>query len=178
VRLTDTECAYIAGIIDGEGSISLQRSTARSSAAYFYPLVRVANTDKALIEWLHGKVGKGHAGYTTRSHLGCKDCYHWALASNEAIALLELVRPYLVVKALRADVVLAIWDENKAYLAKMNRKCWGNHHPVPLPHRKFREACYLFMTDLNRRGVGENENGVAVRQLLSEIRELEAAPCH
>jgi hypothetical protein len=164
--LTPAELGYIAGIVDGEGSISLAHCSARASGVYVYPLVRVANTDKGLIDWLDEKVGVGHTGYVSKLHLGCKDVYHWAIASNEAYELLVKIRPYLVVKAHRADIVTALWEENETALRVAGRNNWGNHHPVPNWLRSWREACFLYLKDLNRRGPGEPKFGDKVRRLL------------
>lgn len=50
-NLSPTEAAYVAGILDGEGSISLVRSFAsRTRGRYVYPVVRIANTDLLLLE--------------------------------------------------------------------------------------------------------------------------------
>jgi hypothetical protein len=173
--LTNTERAYLAGIVDGEGSIMVQRSMSRSSGNHYFPVIKVANTDRNLIDWLKSNVNDKTAGYRSRLHEGCKDVYHWIIASNEAIALLKTIRPYLVVKGQQADVVLAMHDENRAWLKRMRRKNWGNYHPVPPAHRKFREACYLYVRDLNQRGPGEPKNGSQVRKLIREIELLESS---
>jgi hypothetical protein len=153
IPLEEIEKAYIAGIIDGEGSICLIRSNSRSSEAYIYPSVRIANTSTKLINWLSDTIGFGSTHYQD-IFPGRKDVYHWGTASNEAVALLENIRPYLVIKKEQAEVALALWAENEAALQYYNCNSWGNYHPVPRYLRHFREACFLHMQNLNQRGVG------------------------
>jgi hypothetical protein len=169
--MTEAEIAYLAGIIDGEGCIMLQRSMARSSGAYVYPVVKIANTDTALIAWLREKIGLGSYEYRSRLHLGCKNVHNIVIASNKAIGMLELVRPFLNVKAKQADVVLALWAENEAAVALTGKKTFGRGNEVPTWLRHFRDALYWYVRDLNRRGPGKVRYGRSVL-LLHEYRNI------
>jgi hypothetical protein len=166
--LTEAELAYIAGIVDGEGCIMLQKCSARASDAYIFPVVKVANTDFRLMDWLTDKVGAGSIQYRTRSHVGCKNVQHWTIASNQAIEFLKAIRPYLIVKAQQADVALAVWEENAAALVLTGRKQFGHGNSIPERLRNFRTACYWYVRDLNRRGPGGLRYGAEVRELLAK----------
>ena len=150
--LTEVEKAYLAGIIDGEGSISLARSHARSSAKYVYPLVRIANTDLGLIDWVKSRVPEGHRGYTSRLHDRCKDVYHVAWASNEAVTVLKEVLPYLTVKRFRAELVIRLWEDNQR-ARKEAGGYLGNGHPIPTWLHERRESAFAELQTLNKRGV-------------------------
>jgi hypothetical protein len=54
VKLSDTEAAYAAGILDGEGSIYFSRNRA---SRWPSPIVSVASTDRELLEWLRARLG-------------------------------------------------------------------------------------------------------------------------
>jgi len=54
--MTELEKAYIAGIIDGEGSIMLQRF---HNNKYPSPCVSIASTTLKLLNWIKSLVGKG-----------------------------------------------------------------------------------------------------------------------
>lgn len=54
--MTEAEKAYIAGIIDGEGSIMLQRF---HSNEFPSPCVSIASTTIELLEYIKSTVGKG-----------------------------------------------------------------------------------------------------------------------
>lgn len=104
--MKETEKAYIAGIIDGEGSIMLQRF---HSNQYPSPCVSFASTSMELLEWVKDIVGAGvivsKKNYNPELH---KDCYSYVLKYNAAISLLEEITPYLIieVKVKRAKLIL------------------------------------------------------------------------
>lgn len=52
--LSKTERAYLAGILDGEGCLSLG---GRLNARYITPTVQVTNTRYELLLWLHSRFG-------------------------------------------------------------------------------------------------------------------------
>ena len=49
MQLSDTEAAYAAGILDGEGSICFSRN---HTSRWPSPIVSVASTDREVLEWL------------------------------------------------------------------------------------------------------------------------------
>lgn len=71
--MRECEKAYIAGIIDGEGSIMLQRFLKRDLPA---PCVSIASTTIELLEWVKKVSGVGtirkKKNYNEEKH---KDCY-------------------------------------------------------------------------------------------------------
>lgn len=98
--MTNPEKAYIAGIIDGEGSISLIK---QSKNQHPCPTVCVASTDLELLEWLKNKIGKGtiisKKNYNKLKH---KDSYAFTLMKDAAINLLKEINMYLVIKKKKA----------------------------------------------------------------------------
>lgn len=176
--LTETEKSYLAGIIDGEGSISLCRSGARDSEAYIYPLLRVANTKKVLIDWITRRLNFGHRLYVSKLNIGCNDCYHWGVASSEAFTVIELVRPYLVIKAMQADVVLAPKAENEAALRITGRPQFSRVNRVPKWLLHWRNACFYFLQHLNNRGM---KKPIKMQEMLKHINCMkieESLLCH
>lgn len=155
--LTEIDKAYLAGIIDGEGSICLAKSHSHRSNGLVYPTVRVASTDSRLIEWISNKVGTGAIHYTNAMNERCKSCHHIGWASNQAIAVLEMVRPYLIIKAEQADVVLDMWRVS----AEAKREAggyFGNGHPVPDWLKDYRDDAFIAVQALNKRGVNRAVN--------------------
>jgi|SRR5215831_10702529 len=134
--LTSSEAAYLAGIIDGEGSIMLQRS-----GGTIFVVVKVANTSQGLMAWLTQKTGVGRVQYTSRSHLGRKDVHHWVVVGRQALALLHAIDPYLIVKREQANVAFALEAENDAATSLAGRP-FGRGNGVPGWLRHFREALY------------------------------------
>lgn len=104
--MTEVEKAYIAGIIDGEGSIMLQKFHKNEFPS---PCVSVASTTLELLNWLKDKIGGGKIikkkNYNPEKH---SDCYSYILKYNEAINLIEEIYPYLIIesKKRRASFIL------------------------------------------------------------------------
>ncbi len=106
--LAETDKAYIAGIIDGEGSLGIYergRPPTRCQTPSFMPTIRVAMTDREAIDFIaerfKGRVNK----YKHKDRT--KPQYVFDLFSRkEIIPFLDAVRPYLKVKALNADLML------------------------------------------------------------------------
>ena len=75
--MTETEKAYIAGIIDGEGSIMLQKF---HSNEYPSPCISISSTTLELLKWIKSVVGKGtiirKKNYNPENH---QDCYSYTI---------------------------------------------------------------------------------------------------
>ena len=105
-----TEAAYLAGVVDGEGSIVL--GVASEPVLY----VMVANTDPTLIRWLHTIVG---GGYFKRSNDrstfgGTKPIYRWTMGGLGALCVIEQIFPYLTVKRPHAEFAMAFYSAKRA----------------------------------------------------------------
>ena len=105
MNLSDTEAAYAAGILDGEGSIYFSRNR---TARWPSPVVSVASTDRELLEWLRSRVGGSVIRKRTYQPQHAVS-YDWKLTDRRALEFLKLVRPFLVIKRKisRCDLLLA-----------------------------------------------------------------------
>ena len=105
--LTPETLAYIAGLIDGEGSIFVTSVGPRGGTVY--PTVVVAMTHKPVIEWLTATVGAGtvklHNQTNLRRHPYMKPQYRFQIFGKRARLLCEALLPYLQVKAEQARLV-------------------------------------------------------------------------
>lgn len=121
--MTELEKAYIAGIIDGEGSIMLQKFHYNE---YHSPCISIASTTLELLNWIKSVVGKGiikrKKNYNISEH---KDCYSYVLKYNDALAFLQEIYPYLIInsKKKRAELILKIYKSltprNGSYSAEL-----------------------------------------------------------
>lgn len=103
--LTDIELAYIAGLVDGEGSI---HATRKQTKGTYYPFLCVTMTSPDVIKWLASKVGN-KAIYTAppeRYKLARKATYSFRLQGKRAKLLCGRLLPYLKVKHLHTQVLL------------------------------------------------------------------------
>lgn len=105
--MTETEKAYIAGIIGDEGSIMLTRFHKNQHPS---PCISIASTSLELLNWIKDKTGYGNIkskkNYNTLKH---QDSYVYTVKYNDAIELLNDFAPYLVIpqKIQRAELILS-----------------------------------------------------------------------
>ena len=116
---TETDWAYIAAIMDGEGSFSVTRSTIKDRQGRPYNAfdckVMVSNTSKILIDWISERFGGTyrlsvkHISKKARANgqKSLKPCYRWTVEGyeNQVVFMLRLL-PYLVIKLEQAKIAL------------------------------------------------------------------------
>jgi len=134
-RLSTGDAAYIAGLIDGEGTITLSRLHAHEKRRL---VVSIASTEIQLLQFVLDAFG---AGKITRKRTASErhtPSHCFAVTSRQALALLNQVAPYLrSYKRSRADLVLA------QYLALTPRN--GRYTPDQLARRSEFETRLLSM---------------------------------
>ncbi len=124
MKLSDIEAAYVAGIIDGEGSIQFTRNR---KSRWPSPAVSVASTDRELLEWLRSRIGGTIIQKRTYSPTHSRS-FDWKLTDRRALQFLKLVRPFLVIKRkiVRCDLLLskylACTPRNGRYTSEMAAK--------------------------------------------------------
>jgi len=117
--MTPTECAYVAGIIDGEGSIEFKRKPRIrrdriGTPTYVTLIVRmeVPQVDGRLIDYLMETTKEG-----TRDmkHYPNNPTYHdqhrWRVGYHGVYRVLKQVYPYLIVKKEKAKLVIGHYDK-------------------------------------------------------------------
>lgn len=91
--LTQTESAYLAGIIDGEGSVVFSRDARRNRTTL---RLVVANTNEELVAWLGSLAGTIRWYLPKRGRLMMG---HWTVSVKaDLIPLLLAVEPYSIIK--------------------------------------------------------------------------------
>ena len=95
--MTTAELAYAAGIIDGEGHITMPGHRVALG-------VGVNNTDERLIEWLNER-WPGRL-YTYPPNGNRQALYCWTLRRDGSIEFLRAILPYLVIKRETAEAAL------------------------------------------------------------------------
>lgn len=112
------EASYIAGIIDGEGSITLTRMHQNE---FRRPCISVASTDKELLYYLQTLTGGGivsKKNYKPKKH---KDSYALSIKNkNEVFQILRAVSPFLRVEQKRKRAIFIL--DNYDYVTPRNGK--------------------------------------------------------
>lgn len=120
--MLETEKSYLAGIIDGEGSITLTRFHRNQ---YHSPCVSIASTDLELLEWVKLTIGSGKItskkNYNEERH---KDSYTYTIIYDDAIKLLQEIELYLVIykKKARAQHIIAKYKKVTLRNGRYNEK--------------------------------------------------------
>lgn len=96
---SDLEWSYLAGLIDGEGSIRIEKSGGKYRYTPMTPTVCVTNSNPTLIMWVYSKFG-GHL-YLKKS----KTCWDIYWLGKKAIETLQGVYPYLTAKKEQTELV-------------------------------------------------------------------------
>lgn len=100
--------AYLAGMIDGDGYITINRSV-RQGYVYHGPQVGISGTRREphdLAASLWG--GKVHC-YTPRNRAH-RPVFHWSRQGQKAAEIIRALEPFLLVKAEHAWLALKLWE--------------------------------------------------------------------
>ncbi len=106
--MLDTEAAWLAGYIDGDGSISLY---AKSGRKFRHPILIIDSTDPELLDEVERLLG-GTRTKKTKTQDHHRQCYSWRLyGANNILEALKHIQPYLrcSVKKRRALMLLDDW---------------------------------------------------------------------
>lgn len=105
VKLLDqTDAAYIAGLIDGEGTVTLSRRHRNENRQL---VVSISNTDRPLLDYVLSTIGAGKITGKRTSQSHHTPSFTYAISNRQALALLNQTFPYLkTYKAKRSDIIL------------------------------------------------------------------------
>ena len=103
--LTACFAAYLAGLIDGEGTIQINPSKGEGSGYFWVLAVSVASSAPGFLDHLHERCG---APGTVREHkTPRKPAFRWSMYGTAAEWMLEQVTPYLMLKQEHGKIGLA-----------------------------------------------------------------------
>lgn len=90
--MNELQRAYIAGIVDGEGSICMIKRTPKRMHS---PEVHIWSTDKELIDYIQDVTETGFVIRQKAKKEHHKESYAWCLYDKKALTFLEEIFPYL-----------------------------------------------------------------------------------
>lgn len=113
---SEGECGYLAGLVDGEGTISMFRVKVKQQVQY-RPYIMIVNTDRKMLDRVRMILGTGsvtkHTDKRSRgSFNGVKPVYKVLMPPSVVRRVLPMIRPYLVTKAEQADIVMEAAGRN------------------------------------------------------------------
>lgn len=139
---TNETLAYFAGILDGEGHISveLQSANGENRLKDYYSLrMIIANTNLEVIEWVVKNFGA--AFRKDKKHPGNKQVYRATFLGRGIFDILDACYPYLIVKKPHADLVFK-------FRATIGKTGWR----IPEDVREYRKQLYLEAKRMNKKG--------------------------
>ena len=122
-QISDTSAAYLAGLIDGEGSIGLfinHCPTRRSTKGAVIARLKIGMCDEALIKWLQSHTESGTVtSWKHKESPKWKPCWVIAWHGRHAAAVINAVWPYLRLKRPQAKLLMQWIDIAMEWQAKL-----------------------------------------------------------
>lgn len=109
----DTDLAWLAGFLDGEGTIGIGRTNGKNyKHAYYRPYIQAPNTDdrpiKVMANIIESITGKEQSITINKSPNKQKNMYRIRIATQwELLMLLPMLMPYLTCKKEQAELTLS-----------------------------------------------------------------------
>lgn len=150
--LTEAGTAYVAAMIDGEGTITISRvKNYGKRPGYMYrPVVNVTNSHAGLIGFLRSLTGVGivYQNNITPKKENWSPIHRWQVSMAEARELLPVIAPYLVIKRELARVIMQL----QPIPIKTT-------HAERIPLREAQHALWERIRAMNKRGFGGHKIG-------------------
>lgn len=168
--VSEVEKGWLAGIIDGEGSISINRLLSHGTNITYTCRIQVPNTNVLITNKVQSIFNRLNVkGSTEKRQFGKKEwktCYIITLNSaQQACALLPLIIPYLVGKREHAEVLYQFVSSRIESKKNRSQKIIfdkDNHMVAGTRSDKYSEEeinCYKKLVVLNKKGkeIGSSE---------------------
>jgi hypothetical protein len=126
-KLSKTDTAYIAGLIDAEGCLGIYAQIRNGATYAYYMVVLINMTDEIPIRFITEKVG---GSYSLQDLEGKrKPVYRYFISNKEAEPLLYSILPHLIVKKEQAKLLLEFWEFQKDQ-SKESKSCLSESREV------------------------------------------------
>jgi len=103
-RLSAVDAAYLAGFIDGEGTVTLTKKHKNENRQL---AVTISNTERQILEFSLEVIGAGKITNKRTSQPHHSPSFTYAIYNRQALGLLEQIKPYLrSYKLKRAKLIL------------------------------------------------------------------------
>ena len=118
---TDVELAWLAGIIDGEGSIFIMKAARKDRERSFNYVLRlsVQSADGIMAKSCYEISGQGVCMDAVTKQVNNSNTYKWQVSCTKASDLLKRLLPYLRVKKQQAEVAIKFQETTKKHWRQM-----------------------------------------------------------
>lgn len=145
-ELSDAEAAYLAGLIDGEGTITLTRKHANENRQL---AISISSTERGILQFVLERTGVGKITNKRRACEQHQPSFAYAVYNRHALALLAQIFPYMhSYKRERARLILdnyiRLTPRNGRYTPSLRAEREAFEHAVMgtkafLDHEEIRE---------------------------------------
>lgn len=166
MQISVADAAWAAGFLDGEGCFKISKAPPRGYNRFpSYTIgVNAVQVDPAPLEYLRLLFG---GSFHRRSYVHRErqaQSYIWQSSSRVALAVIDVVRPYLRVKGRQADLLRELY-------ATTGRQ--GRRTDVSVIAQ--REGLYRAAKELNRRGVPKGATAPNLQRPTQQMRLVHVA---
>jgi len=149
IKMEDKEkFAYMAGLIDGEGTITFVKRGSKYPGKFIIRVI-VVGTSKELFDWISKEFG----GTTDITKVGerkakiqsTQDMYYWYITTQKAVSLLRECYPFLVIKKRQAELIFEYAQTIQKTTVPLTQELIGK-----------RQGIYQKLRDLHK-GRGRNQ---------------------
>lgn len=145
---------YLAGLVDGEGCITLSRykkPECKEDIWCYSAMLQVGMVYKPLIAELQSQFG-GYIGHKTPKDAIRRSYSVWNVKGERCINLLKEIEPFLIVKKDEANLLIQYWNDNEARL--VGGKMKGLHGEARESIKLKREWYRIKLQELKRYSFG------------------------
>jgi hypothetical protein len=147
--ISERDLAWFAGIVDGEGSINITtcKDKYHKALGRFALNFEITMTHLPTMERINSMWGIGGLYVHQKGSKIGKPCWLWMVRANQALAILEIVYPYLFTKREAAEIGIAFQRRRRDEAGK-----WRKGSPIrdtmarqdEVFYRKLHEQNYAF----------------------------------
>lgn len=143
----DIRLAYIAGIIDGEGTIAIRKHHKEKK---YQPYVSIVNTNYEVVKMVADFIGAKRIFIhdpSTNGYQGRLICYKaMVIGRFKTKPTIEKLLPYLIIKREAAKICLKLANEMKA--SRVGKLSGKNYRTTPIEETQWREEIYQKYLDI------------------------------
>jgi hypothetical protein len=160
-RMKKVDIAYLAGTIDSDGCISIQKyNNCNSYRSY----LTVIQRDLPLIEYLYSTFGGSVNVVSTKRGLGRDFYFRWLVADSRAIKIFKMCLPYLKLKKQQAFLAIELTK------VKTKKYRTGRYSSYTEQSIKLQKSIYDSIRSINSPATTERVGSKEMRQ--SELTEM------
>ena len=105
--MNKNDWAYLAGFIDGEGNIGIDKYNKYGTSVNYAIKVAISNTNRKILEWIKAYYG-GYIATFKKKLPHHKECYQLVVRHFKAYKMLKDIEPYLKIKQRLAQVAIRV----------------------------------------------------------------------